>query len=256
MPDSKQEAVRRALDDDQFLLFYQPIHDLESRRIVSAEALLRAQRRNGEVRNAGALAEAAEEGPHIFRLDSWTVRTAYRDAVRWQAFAPDVHLNVNLSARELQEGRVVERLKELVTACGVDTHKINIEITETSYIEDPEEAMKVLRSLKDLGVQLWLDDFGTGHSSLSHLQHFPIDGLKLPGEFVKDCPGDKRCAAIARSIVNLAHELDLAVIAEGVEHEEQLEFLRELRCESIQGFLFSRPMPVSDFCEELRRDVS
>lgn len=241
-------GVKRALDQDQLTLFYQPIHELESRRIMGAEALARARRRTGEIRNAGRIAAGAEKGPDLFRFDSWMMRQAYNDLAQWQKNgASDVRLNVNLSPREFQEGNVLPRLRKLVTGCGVGTKAINLEITETTYIERPKQTMRVLDALKESGIELWLDDFGTGHSSISHLQHFPLDGLKLPGAFVKGLPSDGRAAAIIRSIIALAHDLEMRVIAEEVEHAEQLHMLREMKCDYIQGFLFSKPMPAAEF---------
>jgi EAL domain-containing protein (putative c-di-GMP-specific phosphodiesterase class I) len=249
-----QAALDRALDEENLLLVYQPIHDARTGRLVAAEALLRQRRESGEIREAGIITEAAEDGSQadLFRLDSWLVRTAYRDASRWQhSIAPDVRLNVNLSPREFQEGDLVARLTAIVGECNIELRKVNIEITETSDIEHPKETMHMLDALKDLGLCLWLDDFGTGHSSLTHLQHFPLDGLKVAGEFVGPSPHDFRCHAITKHIVALAHDLGLEVIAEGVETEEQLAFVRELECEAIQGFLFSRPMPLADFLKLL-----
>lgn len=245
-----QAALDRALEDqEQLVLLYQPIHDARSRAIYSAEALLRQRRQNGELREASIIHEAAEDscGPELFVLDHILVRKAYTDAAQWQTFAPEVRLNVNLSPREFQEGNVLDRLTSLVTSCGIDVHRVNLEITETSYIEQPEETMEVLLALKKLGLQLWLDDFGTGHSSLTHLQHFPVDGIKLPGAFVRPLPHDDRCTAITRSLIALAHDLDLRVIAEEVEEQAQLDFLVELGVEYIQGFLFNRPMTREKF---------
>ena len=250
-----QAALDRALEDqEQLVLLYQPIHDARTGAIYSAEALLRQRRENGELREASIIHETAEEscGPELFVLDHILVRKAYADAARWQSFAPEVRLNVNLSPRELQEGHVLERLTTLVTSCGIDTTRVNIEITETAHIEDLKSTEYVLRALKTLGVGLWLDDFGTDHSAIDHLLCFPIDGLKLPGTFVRPLPSEKRCRAIARNLIRLAHDLDLAVIAEEVEHQDQLDFLLEQGCEYVQGFLFSRPMTVQDFQATLR----
>lgn len=255
MADVSRRALDRAIDPDGgLLLLYQPIHDLRTNTIYAAEALLRQRRQNGEIREAGAITEAAEEsaGPELFVLDAMVVKNAYTDAVRWQAEFPEVRLNVNLSPREFQEGNVLERLTTLVTACGINTRRVNLEITETSYIDDPEETTKIVDALKKLGLSLWLDDFGTGHSSITHLQHFDVDGIKLPGAFVKDLVNDHRCRAILQSLVALAHDLGLEVIAEGIETEQQLAFLRDLGCEYIQGFLFSKPMAAGAFEELLR----
>jgi polar amino acid transport system substrate-binding protein len=247
-------GVRRALDQEELVLFYQPIHELRTGRIVAAEALLRSQRPNGEIRNAAPIAAAAEQSPDLFRLDSWLVRHAFADAVRWQSEgAPDVRLHVNLSPREFQEGNVIPRLETLIHSCGSNPPKVNIEITEASYIHSPEETTDVLQKIKKNGIQLWLDDFGTGHSSLRHLQLFPLDGIKLPAELIHGINGDHRSQAIARALVALAHELDLRVIAEGVETKEQLAFLDRCKCDYVQGFLFSRPMPLDEFLRVLIR---
>ena len=251
MPDTAKQALDRAIDEDhQLLLLYQPIHDIRTGGIIAAEALLRQRRADGEIREASVVTEAAEEsdGPELYVLDDMIVKRAYTDAATWQGQFPDVRLNVNLSPREFQEGNVIERLTTLLTSCGIDTRKVNLEITETSYIEHPKETMKVLERIDDLGLNIWLDDFGTGHSSITHLQHFKmLDGIKLPGAFMKSVPRDKRCTSIVRSLIALAHDLGLEVIAEGVEREEQLAFIRDLHCEYVQGFLLNKPMPLDAF---------
>lgn len=250
-----QAALDRALDEkDQLVLLYQPIHEARSGAIWSAEALLRQRRRNGELREAAIINEAADKscGPERYTLDHYLIRRAYTDAAQWQARG-DVRLNVNLSPRDLDTEGVQQRLLELVRTCGNDIHKVNIEITETAYIEQPERTMRVLESLRELGPSLWLDDFGSGHSSLTHLQHFPVDGIKLPGTFIRPLPADRKARAIVGALIALAHDLGLAVIAEEVEHQEQLDFLLEQGCDYIQGFLFSRPMELDAFVGELNR---
>lgn len=248
-----QSALERAFQDKDLLLVYQPIHHARSRAVYSAEALLRQRRQSGEIREASVITEAAEDGPELFALDSWAVRTAYIDAAHWQANGgPEVHLNVNLSPREFQEGDILKRLEPLLTDCRIDPQSINLEITETSYIEHPEETMNVLAELKKLGIHLWLDDFGTGHSTLEHVLHFPLDGVKIPGTFVAGLENDRRCRAITRAVIALAHELDLEVIAEEIENEAQLEFLLDCGCEYIQGFLFSKPMTRQELEGKLR----
>jgi len=246
-----QQALDRALDGSEHLfLLYQPIHDARSGAIYGAEALLRQRRESGEVRGASMIAKAAEErgGYELFALDSIVMQNAYDDASQWPR---EVHLNVNLSPKEFEDGKVLDRLKPFG-----EMSKLNFEITETSYIEHPKETEDVLRAIKDLGFGLWLDDFGTGHSSLTHLQHFPLDGLKLPGAFVKPLPDDARCLAIIRSLLTLAHDLGMRVIAEEVEKQEQLDVLIEHGCEYVQGFLFSRPMESEAFASLLERRAS
>jgi EAL domain-containing protein (putative c-di-GMP-specific phosphodiesterase class I) len=245
-----QAALDRAFDQQNLVPVYQPIHDARTRGIVAAEALLRQRRESGEIREAGIITEAAEDGTRadLYALDSIVVKMAYDDAVHWHAHgAPEVRLNVNLSPREFQEGNVMQRLEKLVTGCGIQTSKINLEITETAYIEHPEQTMDILTELKQMGIAIWLDDFGTGHSSIQHLQHFPLDGLKIPKEFVSALPHDLRCRAITGSLIRLGHELGIEIIAEGVEKEDQLQFLLDQGCDYIQGFLFSRPMLRDEF---------
>ena len=242
-----QAALDRATEEKNLLLVYQPIHEARTRKIYAAEALLRQRRQSGEIREASAITEAAECGPELFALDSWTVRTAFAEAARWHARGADVRINVNLSPREFQEGNIVQRLEQLITDCGIDNHKINLELTETSYIDKPEETMDVLQQMKKLGLEIWLDDFGTKFSAITHLQHFPADGLKISGEFVRGIVGDKRCRAITKALIYLAHDIGIRVIAEEIETQQQLDLLLEWNCDYIQGFLFSKPMPRLEF---------
>lgn len=250
-----QAALDRALTHDDLLLNYQPIHDARTSAIVSAEALLRQRRQSGETREAGIIAEAAEKSPGNERcvLGSWMMETAFRDAAIWQSNGGDeVRLNVNLSPLDFEEGDIVERLKAIMEHAGLDARKLILEITETSYIERPRDTVAVLEAVKDLGVALWLDDFGTRHSTLTHLQHFPLDGLKIPGTFIAGLVGDSRCRAITRALIGLGHELGLKVTAEEVETEKQLALLREADCDYVQGFLLSRPMSAAALTKALR----
>ena len=246
-------AVKRALDQKQLVVFYQPIHELESRRVVAAEALLRARRRSGEIRNAARVAAAAEQGPDVYRLDSWLIERAFRDAAAWQREgAPDVRLHVNVSARELEQRGLSTRLRQLANVTAIDLAKVNVEITETSYIAKLTPAAHALEQVTSTGAEIWLDDFGTGHSSLSHVLHFPLDGFKLPADFVRPLGASDRARALVRHLIELAHALGIRVIAEGVEHPDQLAVLRAAKCDFIQGFLFSKPMPVDHLRELLR----
>ena len=243
-----KQALDRALDESEdLLLVYQPIHDARTHEVRAVEALLRQRRQTGEVREASIITSTAEHGPEIFLLDSLMIRNAFTDAARWMRQAPAVRLNVNLSPREFQEKNIVARLERLVSGCRVDMTRLDLEITETSYIHAPEETVAVLENLKRMGPGLWLDDFGTHHSSIEHLQHFPLDGLKIAGKFVKDLPANRRCAAIVRGLISMAHDIGLKVIAEGIENRDQLDFLLAHGCDMIQGFLFSKPMPLDEF---------
>jgi EAL domain-containing protein (putative c-di-GMP-specific phosphodiesterase class I) len=250
-------ALDQAIDGDNLVLLYQPIHDMKSHAIVSAEALLRQRRKSGELREASMITDAVEDAPHdtLIEFDEMMARRAYGDAARWQSNGgTNVHLHINLSPREFQEGDVVRRISALTSDTRIDTHKIHLEITEVSHIHDPGETADLLRSLKALGIELWLDDFGTGHSTLEHL-YFPIDGVKIPSQFVRGIDRERRSYAITSSLIRMAHDLKLRVIAEGVERDEQLTMLAELECDLIQGFLFSRPMSVDDLIEKLATEA-
>jgi EAL domain-containing protein (putative c-di-GMP-specific phosphodiesterase class I) len=228
-----RNALDRAFAEKNLLLVYQPIHDARSGAIVAAEALMRQRRENGELREAHIISDAAEEGSErdLFAFDQWMLRTAIADAADWP-----IALNVNLSPREFVEGDVLERFEKLAG------RRLNLEITETLTIEEPERAVDVLASLKKLGFGLWLDDFGSGHSTLEQLLHFPVDGIKIAATFIENLPHDARAAAITRSLIDVAHDLHIEVLAEGVERNEQLRFLIEHGCEFVQRFFFSRPM--------------
>lgn len=254
MDDVGQAALDRALDQDQDLvLFYQPIHDAHSGEILSAEALTRQRRSSGEMREASVIHEAAEKspGPELVELESLLLRRATADAARWQQWSP-VRLNVNLSPREFREGDVAARFASLSKASGIDPLNVNLEITETAYIAHPRQTVAVLDALRELGLSLWLDDFGSGHSSITHLLHFPLAGLKIGGGFIRPLPGNARARAIVGHVIALAHDLGLQVTAEEVENQEQLDLLRELSCDSIQGYLYNRPMSAPELETVLR----
>ena len=246
-------ALDRALEErEDLLLAYQPIHEARSGKIDGAEALLRQRRQSGDIREASIITETAEEGPEVFLLTSLTMRRAFEEAAQWMQLIDRVRLNVNLSPREFQENDIVGKLKRLLSDCAMDATRLSLEITETSYIDRPETTLRVLNALKDLGVQLWLDDFGTGHSSVMHLYRFPIDGLKIPRPFVRGLPDETRSRAITAHLIGMAHDLGLRVIAEGIENRQQLDFLLGLECDYVQGFLFSRPMSLAQFESLLR----
>lgn len=248
---SPADNLARALDNDEFALHYQTIEDSSDRRVISAEALLRWKRGDKEV-GAEALASAAERGPKIFHLERWTMETAFRDANSWMSEGLDVRLNVNLSAREFQEGDLIAFFDEAVERTGVDPSRLNLELTEKSFIQKLKDVRKVLEELKTRGVQLWLDDFGTGHSSIEHLKEFPVDGIKIPGTYVQDITDNQVSRAITGSLVRLASDLGIYVVAEAVETDEQLAIVNDLGCFWIQGYLIKRPMPFESFREAVR----
>lgn len=238
-------ALENALGRENVVIVYQPIHEVASRRMIAAEALMRQRRESGEIREAAILTKAAESAPRdeMIDLDEILLERAFAAAARLPA---NVRLHVNLSPREFQHDDVVDRVRRAVETAGVNPHKLTLEVTETSQIKDLGDAARVLREMKTLGVEIWLDDFGTGHSTIEQLYRFPVDGLKLPATFVANIDRNRRGRAITKSLIALAHDLALHVIAEGVERDAQLTVLADLDCDAVQGFLFSRPMELEE----------
>ncbi len=177
------------------------------------------------------------------------LRTACAQGKAWQEAGPPLRVAVNLSARQFQQRNLIDKVAQALAETGLDPHCLQLEITEGVAMQDVDYTIAVLRDLRAMGVQIAIDDFGTGYSSLSYLKRLPIDVVKIDRSFVQDLTVDESDAAIATTVIAIAHNLGLRVIAEGVETEEQLAFLRERRCDEMQGFLFSRPVP----SEQLRK---
>jgi EAL domain-containing protein (putative c-di-GMP-specific phosphodiesterase class I) len=246
----ERESVRRlkeAMARDELTLYYQPIFDAAQRRPLAVEALLRWREPERQDADLHQLLEAAERSPVIFDLENWAMRVCFRDAATWTSGAlPDLRVNLNLSAREFQGADLVARLQAALGEARLAPGQVILEITETSAIHDPVDVARTLEEVKAIGAQLWLDDFGTGHSSLAWLSWFPIDGLKIPGLFVTGLPADRRSAVITSAVIEMAHRLGLRVTAEGIENEAQLAFLRERGCDALQGFLLAEPVTAAD----------
>jgi EAL domain-containing protein (putative c-di-GMP-specific phosphodiesterase class I) len=252
----KRESIRRlkqALAEHRLTLLYQPIFRAADRRPVAAEALLRWRHPDREQDDLGRLLAAAERSPIIFDLEAWTMRRCFRDAAGWQRSLPDLRVNLNLSAREFQRANLPRRVREELDRAELDPARVTLELTETSAIHDPHEVAVVLQELQGQGIQLWLDDFGTGHSSLAWLSWFETAGVKLPGTFVGRVTSDGRAAAITRSAIDMVHRLGERVTAEGIEDETQLGWLIEHGCDALQGFLLAGPVGADRLPQVLAR---
>jgi diguanylate cyclase (GGDEF)-like protein len=240
--------LRRALEREEFVLFYQPKVRLADRRPSGAEALLRWKHPERGTVSPAEFIPVLEETGLIVPVGEWVMQRACKDLKAWQTAGLTVGpVSVNLSARQFRQPDLHERIKALVASTGVDPTLIELEITESQLMQDPDHAIRVMRALCDSGMRIAIDDFGTGYSSLAYLTRFPVGSLKIDRSFVKDMSSDKGDATIVRTIIEMAHTLGYTVIAEGVETEEQATFLRLLRCEQAQGYLFARPMPAADF---------
>ena len=246
----KREAIRRlkkALDEGRFVLHYQPIVRAADSHVESVEALLRWRRPDAETDDITELLASVERSPVIFKLENWTLEQAFAAAAAWpEAGLTGLRVGVNLSAREFPRADLVRRLRHKLSRAGLDAASVALEITETSGMTDFAGAAEQLQQLSAMGVELWLDDFGTGHSSLEWLSHLPTHGIKIPGTFVERLLTEKTCQAIVTRVVELAHDLDLRVIAEGVETPAQRDVLAGAGVDLFQGFLFHAALPAEE----------
>jgi diguanylate cyclase (GGDEF)-like protein len=248
--------LRRALERDEYTLAYQPKIDLATGKTIGAEALLRWHHPERGTVAPVEFIPVLEESGLIVPVGEWVLTRACRDLKAWQAAGqPVMPVAVNLSARQFRQQDLEARIRSIVDAAGIEPSLIELEITESQLMHDPEHASKVLRALGKAGLRVAIDDFGTGYSSLAYLTRFPLASLKIDRSFVAHALTDKADATIVRSIVEMAHTLGFTVVAEGVESGPQAEFLRDLGCEQAQGFLFARPMPAAAFTAHIAADA-
>jgi EAL domain-containing protein (putative c-di-GMP-specific phosphodiesterase class I) len=252
----KREAIRRlkqALAEDRFVLHFQPIVTARDGSVENVEALLRWRRPEEEEDEITELLASVERSPVIFKLENWTLDEAFRAARSWRdAGLTGVRVGVNLSAREFPRADLVGRVRGKLARAGLEASAVALEITETSGMSDFAAAAGQLERLSAMGIELWLDDFGTGHSSLEWLSRLPTHGVKIAGTFVERLLGEKPCRAIVTRVVELAHDLEMRVIAEGVETAAQRDLLAGKGTDLFQGFLFYAPMPAEELPNALR----
>jgi diguanylate cyclase (GGDEF)-like protein/PAS domain S-box-containing protein len=242
-----ERSLRRALEREEFLIHYQPIVEIATGRVVGAEALVRWQR-NDVLVQPDDFISIAEQCDLVVPLGAWVLRKACEQMVKWHSTGfPDLRIGVNLSARQLQQRELVTTVERVLAETGLPPHALDLEITETAAMQNAELTLSVLQRLKEMGVRISIDDFGTGYSSLSYLKRFPIDTVKIDQNFVRDLVHDAGDAAIISAVISIARALELDVVAEGVETAEQLAFLRNERCELVQGFLHSAPVTAEEF---------
>lgn len=236
-----------ALADDEFVLYFQPQLDLNDSSINSVEALIRWQHPRRGLLPPIDFIPLAEESGRITDIGRWVVKAACRQLAKWQdgPYA-NLRIAVNLSGRELDDESIVDHIQKTLESHGVPADRLEVELTEEIFIQNIEHNLNQLSKLHKLGVHLAIDDFGVGYSSLGYLRDFPVDLLKIDRSFITDVTGRHDDAVITRAVINLAHNLGIQVVAEGVETREQLDFLKNHRCDLIQGFLISRPIPAAD----------
>ncbi|MHB0977650.1 MAG: bifunctional diguanylate cyclase/phosphodiesterase [Candidatus Aquicultorales bacterium] len=243
-----ENCLRNALEKDEFVIHYQPQIELETGRISGAEALLRWRHPEFGLVLPGEFIPLAEDSGLIIPIGDWVLSQACRSAVAWNSrISRPVKVAVNLSACQLEKADLAQRIGRIMAEAGYDPSLLELEITETVAMRNVESKIKTIRELREMGVSIAIDDFGTGYSSLTYLKRFPINTLKIAHSFVYDACADEDSAVIAKTIIELARNLGLKVIAEGVETAEQLAFLETNGCQEVQGFLLGKPMPVEQF---------
>ncbi|MBK1718727.1 EAL domain-containing protein [Thiocystis violacea] len=247
--------LRRAIEGDELLLHYQPQIDLASGAVVGLEALVRWRHPQRGMIPPGAFIPLAEESGLVVRLGDWVLRRACRQIKTWlEAGLAPRQTAVNVSAVQLSRGQLVESVKDALRETGIPPDRLELEITESFVMLDRDQSFKALAELRALGVRLSIDDFGTGYSSLAYLQRIEVHKLKIDLSFVRDVTTNSGNASIVKAIIALGHSLGLEIIAEGVEEQDQADYLRAHRCDVMQGYLVSRPLPVEEITRFLKDD--
>lgn len=249
-----ENDLRRAIELQEFELYYQPQVDIATGTIVGAEALIRWHHPERGLIAPATFIRICEETGLIVPIGVWVLEQACRQAVAWQSTAPNgFRVAINLSARQFQP-QIVDTVRDTLQRTGATPQMLELELTESMVMQDPDAAIELLHAMAELGIRLAIDDFGTGYSSLSYLKRFPLHKLKVDRSFVQDIPADSNDAAITAATIALAHSLNLAVIAEGVETSEQLAFLRRHDCDQFQGYYCSHPVPADEFRKLLAKE--
>jgi predicted signal transduction protein with EAL and GGDEF domain len=239
-----ERDLKAAVENSEFTLHYQPIVSLGARAVVGCEALLRWPARKDV--SPLEFVSVAEEIGLICKLGAWVLAEACRTAATWQA---DIKVAVNLSPVQFIGGGLLEAVREALDRSGLSPQRLELEITETTLLQDNPATLATLHALRAMGVAIALDDFGTGYSSLSYLRAFPFDKLKIDRSFVQDLTERPECAAIVKAVATLAESLNMTTVAEGVETHDHLVRVHLAGCTAVQGYLFSRPVPAAELSE-------
>ena len=240
---SLESSLRRSLQSTDFSLHYQPIFSAMNSRLTGFEALLRWRNPDGVTLRPAEFISVAEDSGLIIPIGEWVIQEACRTSSRWQKLGHSLRMSVNVSALQLRRSSFVEMMKSALAESGADPHQLEIEITERLIVGGHEQSLSALREIDALGIQIAIDDFGTGYSGLSYLKQLPINTIKIDQSFIRDLTADADDEAIVRAIIAMSKSLKLNIVAEGVEHIEQLSVLKSLGCDMVQGYYFSRPLP-------------
>jgi EAL domain-containing protein (putative c-di-GMP-specific phosphodiesterase class I) len=251
-----EASLRRALENEEFELYYQPKVNINDGRLCGAEALIRWRQPDGSLVSPAEFIPLAEETGLIVPIGYWVAEEACHQLQAWQdAGLALSRIAINISPFHFQDEELPVRLEAIIARTSLSGDSLEVEITETAVMGDPQKATNMLERIRALGIDVSVDDFGTGYSSLAYLKRFPINAIKIDRAFVAELGTNPEDAAIVKTIVALAKTLNLEVIAEGVETKEQWEFLAEAGCEIAQGFFFSRPLSAHNFLAWARENL-
>jgi len=248
-----ESDLRKAIEREEFLLHYQPQIDLANKEIIGLEALLRWQHPENGLISPADFIPLLEQTGLIKEVGDWVLRRACNQSMEWQKLGIKVpRVAINLSAKQFSQKNLNTIIKDIIKETGINPKLVELEVTESTIMHQMDQVISILRDLHDTDIHISIDDFGTGYSSLSYLKHFPIDVLKIDQSFVREIPDDKEDIAIINTIISMGHNLNLSVIAEGVETQEQSQCLSDMGCEWAQGFYFSRPLAADQCLEYLK----
>lgn len=243
-----ENNLRRAVDMHEFFLVYQPKVDINSGEIIGIEALLRWQHPEWGLVSPDRFISISEDTGLIKPIGAWVLKEACRQNRQWQdAGFKKIPMSVNVSVIQLRDALFLQELTEILMLTGLEPRYLELEVTESISIDGEQETIRLLKSIRELGIRLSIDDFGTGYSSLSYLKKLPIDVIKIDKSFIRDIKTDPDDATIITAIIKMSHGLKLKVIAEGVETQEQLDFLKLEGCDQYQGYLLSEPVSSEKF---------
>lgn len=249
--------LRHAIDNNEFTLYYQPQINLKTNKIVGVEALIRWMHPEKGLILPSDFITVAEDSGYIHQIGMWVLKVAAMQQLSWlEKGYPPIIMSINISGRKLGKANLVSNTENLLKDLNINPRHIHYEITETAFMENLNEALDILNKLKEMGITISLDDFGTGYSSLTYLRKLPIDNVKLDRQFIKNVVNEKDSEMIVKSIIGLTHSLNLKVVAEGVETEEQLSFLKKHGCDFCQGYLFSKPVPPEEIEKMLEMQLN
>lgn len=252
-----ENGLRQALEHNELLLMYQPKVDLKTKKVVGLEALVRWLSKNGTLTSPEKFIPIAEDTGLIVPIGRFVIREACEQWVKWnnEGLNPPP-VAINISPRQFSDTFLLKDIRETITSTGMTANMLHVEITESATMDDPEMTMETLEAMRKLNLHLYIDDFGTGHSNLGQLRRLPIDALKIDKSFINDMLTNNDDAEIVTAIINLAHALKLKVISEGIESQEQLDFLRNLKCDEVQGYFISKPLSHEQVIDFFNRPIN